>query len=75
MYVVSDSESESFQKIFLAKIERGQGSENDQIFGVQMQKLKELYFGWPCRGLKPSRAFARIGNDRHGLYRRTSNIL
>ena len=59
MYVVSDSESESFQKIFVAKIEQAQGSENDEIFGVQLRKLKESYFGRPCRGLKPSRAFAR----------------
>ena len=31
-HVVSDSESESFQKIFLAKIERVQGSGHDAYF-------------------------------------------
>ena len=44
MQVVSNSEGESFQKIFLAKIELGQGSGKCSDFWSAIAKIKGIVF-------------------------------
>ena len=71
----SASESRSFRKIcFRFQKLVPEGRRNRENFWKTTAGEVRV-FGRPCRELQPSRAFAFEYKARHGLYRRTRNIL